>query len=313
MPKPLKVAFAGTPQLAAVVLQKLLDTDWIDICHVFTQPDRPAGRGKKITASPVKTLAETNQLPLHQPRSPAELDAVLLEGMDVFLVAAYGLLLSDAVLEQPRAGAINVHTSLLPRWRGAAPIQRAIEAGDELTGITIMQMDNGLDTGDILMQRECRILPTDTSASLHDRLAVLGGDLLVECLDSLSAGKLVARTQDDTLATYAKKISRTEAEIDWNRPSAEIERKVRAFNPAPVCFTELNGVPMRIWNLSFSDNSHCTLGPGEVTANPGGGFDVMCADRRLTVNRLQLPGKKSVSAREFINGHSSFLRYAKHA
>lgn len=303
----LKVAYAGTPDLAATILQRLLNEKQYSIECVFTQPDRAAGRGRKIRQSPVKVLAESKQIDILQPEKSANMDPAILDNIDVMVVAAYGLLLPDSILHRPRLGCINVHTSLLPRWRGAAPIQRAIQAGDEITGITIMQMDSGLDTGKILLQSECPLESNDTAGTLHDRLAVLGGEILLECLEKLAADELPGQQQDNTKACYAEKITRAEAEIDWHRPALEIERKVRAFNPSPVCHTTLNGLQMRIWETALSVNKQASIAPGEVTAGTDGGFKVMCADGFLQINKLQLPGKKPVMVKEFLNGHKDFL------
>ena len=274
---------------------------------MYTQPDRAAGRGRKIRQSPVKVLAESKQIDILQPEKSANMDPAILDNIDVMVVAAYGLLLPDSILHRPRLGCINVHTSLLPRWRGAAPIQRAIQAGDEITGITIMQMDSGLDTGKILLQSECPLESNDTAGTLHDRLAVLGGEILLECLEKLAADELPGQQQANTKACYAEKITRAEAEIDWHRPALEIERKVRAFNPSPVCHTTLNGLQMRIWETALSVNKQASIAPGEVTAGTDGGFKVMCADGFLQINKLQLPGKKPVMVKEFLNGHKDFL------
>ncbi len=307
MALPLKVAFAGTPELAATILEFLLDDDRFDIACVFTQPDRAAGRGRKIRKSPVKLLAEAQGLSIHQPVKPAAIDPVLLKQVDVMVVAAYGLIIPGAILQNPAMGCVNVHTSLLPRWRGAAPIQRAIEAGDEVSGITIMQMDHGLDTGDILQQASTPINDDDTAGSLHDRLALLGAKVLVECLVKMAEGELVARQQDDSASCYAGKISRAEAEIDWQRPAQEVERKIRAFNPVPVCFTQINGLEMRIWEAEVRPCPAPDLVPGTVLDGENGGFNVVCGDQALGVIRLQLPGKKAVHVDEFLNGHKSFL------
>ena len=307
MALPLKVAFAGTPELAATILEFLLGDDRFDITCVLTQPDRAAGRGRKIRKSPVKLLAEARGISVHQPEKPADIDSNLLDELDVMVVAAYGLIIPASILQKPAMGCVNVHTSLLPRWRGAAPIQRAIEAGDKVSGITIMQMDRGLDTGDILLQASTPVNDDDTAGTLHDRLALLGAEVLAECLGKMADGSVVARQQDDSKSCYAGKISRAEAEIDWQRPAQEIERKIRAFNPVPVCFTQLNGVEMRIWEAEVRQGPGSHLLPGTVLDGGNGGFDVVCGEQALRVIRLQLPGKKAVHVDEFLNGHHSFL------
>ena len=307
MALPLKVAFAGTPDLAATVLQSLLDDDRFNVQCVFTQPDRASGRGRKINKSPVKLLAESNDLAIHQPQNSTGMEPQLLSGIDVMIVVAYGILIPNSILEKPAMGCINVHTSLLPRWRGAAPIQRAIEAGDEITGITIMQMDSGLDTGDILLQAETPIHGFDTAGSLHDRLAELGATVLRESLLKMENGSIQRMKQDDSLSCYAAKLNRAQAEIEWHRPALEIERKIRAFNPAPVCFTHLNGLEMRIWESYVGDTLSEETEPGTVIASDNGGFAVMCGDLPLQIKKLQLPGKKPVHVDEFLNGHKTFL------
>ena len=244
----LRIAFAGTPELAATVMAQVISSQRHTITLVYTQPDRPAGRGRRLTPGPVKQLALAHGLAVQQPRQPVELDPQeLLRAVDVLLVAAYGMLLPAAILERPRHGAINVHTSLLPRWRGAAPIQRAIQSGDTVTGITVMQMDAGLDTGPILLQERCPILAHDTSESLHQRLAMLGGECTLRALDLLAANQLTATPQDAALATYARKIAKDEARLDWRVPAEQLARTVRAFNPRPVCDTIIDETTLRIW------------------------------------------------------------------
>jgi len=244
----LNIAFAGTPELATTILKVILEKSEHQIRMVLTQPDRPSGRGRKLTASPVKTLALEHGLDILQP-SASELIALQdrIAEMDLMIVAAYGMLLPETILNAPKYGCINIHTSLLPRWRGAAPIQRAIQAGDEETGITIMQMDIGLDTGPMLLQKKCPINTTDTSANLHERLASLGSECILEVLDKVIPGKLVPVDQDESQACYAGKITKSEARIDWTESAININCAIRAFNPAPVCHTELQGLPLRIW------------------------------------------------------------------
>ena len=303
----LKLAFAGTPDLAAVVLQALIDHPQHQVECVFTQPDRPAGRGKKIRQSAVKQLAVEHGLAIEQPHTSAEIDvARTLSDIDVMVVVAYGCLLKENVFSYPRFGALNIHTSLLPRWRGAAPIQRAIEAGDEKTGVSIMQIDAGMDTGPILLQKECGILSNDTSGILHDRLARLGAEAIVETLDLLENGSLTAEKQDDEFACHAAKISKQEALIDWNEPAATIDQKIRAFNPAPVAHGQLANKDMRIWQAQRIDDHTTTAAAGKVLATRKDGIDVACGRGILRIQKLQLPGKKPVSAEQFLNGHPEF-------
>lgn len=300
----LRVIFGGTPEFAAHHLRALIDAR----CHlvgVFTQPDRPAGRGKKLTPSPVKELALAHGLPVFQPdtlkdaeaqRQLQELDA------DVFVVVAYGLIVPPAVLAMPRHGCINVHASLLPRWRGAAPIQRAIEAGDDETGITIMQMDSGLDTGEMLHKVACPISPDDSGGSLHNKLADLGPAALLTVLAALAKGALQGQRQDDDLATYAAKIGKQDAAIDWRDEAAVIARKVRAFNPFPVAFTSLSSGPLRIWAATAIPSSG-NAEPGTVVAVAGDAVTVACGRGALRISEAQLPGKKRLSIADILRGN----------
>lgn len=255
MTKGLRLIFAGTPDFAAHHLQTLIDSPH-QVIACYTQPDRPAGRGKKLQASPVKQLAVTHKIPMHQPKSLKNTDEHALlasHNADLMVVVAYGLILPPEVLSAPRLGCINVHASLLPRWRGAAPIQRAIEAGDAVTGITIMQMDEGLDTGDMLLTSECPILPTDTGGSLHDRLLMLGGPALIDVLTQLHNGTVFPQKQDNAASNYATKMTKTEAALDWQQSAEVLERKIRAFNPFPVTFTTRKDAPdarIRIWQAN---------------------------------------------------------------
>jgi len=303
----LRLAFAGTPELAASILKTLIETDVYTITSVYTQPDRPAGRGRKQHKSAVKELAESQQLALIQPATPVDIDPDNnLAKVDILIVAAYGMLLPETILHRPRLGCINVHTSLLPRWRGAAPIQRAIQAGDKETGITIMQMDAGLDTGDILLQKICSISDTDTSGTLHDRLAILGGEALVETLSGLANNTLRGRAQDNTQVTYAHKISKIEAKIDWSMSARGIERTIRAFIPKPVAHTSLNNVQMRIWQAEVMESGSHNESPGTVLASSNAGIDVATGDGVIRILKLQQPGKNSVTAAAFHNGHPHF-------
>jgi methionyl-tRNA formyltransferase len=305
----LKIIFAGTPDFAARHLQALLHSDH-RVVAVYTQPDRPAGRGKKLQASPVKDLATTAGIDVQQPLSLKDPEAqatLATYGADVMIVVAYGLLLPAAVLDLPRFGCINVHASLLPRWRGAAPIQRAIEAGDAQTGITLMQMDVGLDTGDMLSIHRCPIVPGDTAATLHDRLADLGPPALLQLLEQLQQGGLSPQKQDDALATYAHKLTKEEALIDWSQPAEQISRRIRAFNPFPVAFTTLAGENLRLYEAEPVQQAH-TAAPGTLLAVDRS-LVVACREgTALSLLRVQLPGKKAVSVTDLLNGAAGRLR-----
>jgi methionyl-tRNA formyltransferase len=302
--RPLRVAFAGTPQFAVPALAALLASRH-RVVGVLTQPDRPQGRGQKLAAGPVKQLAQTRGLPLVQPptlRDQQGLDAVAALSADVMVVVAYGQILPRAVLQLPRLGCVNLHGSLLPRWRGAAPIQRAILAGDAETGVTLMQMDEGLDTGGVLEMRRVPIGERDTSTVLHDILAALGAQALPEVLEGLAAGTLEARPQPQTGITYAQKIAKAEALIHWRDPAAAISRQVRAFNAWPVAQTVLAGAPLRIHGAYAA--------PGEVAGAPGEWLGlsadaqdlrVACGTGELRVTQLQRAGRNIVTAREFMN------------
>ena len=303
-PKLLNLSFAGTPDIAAVILGALLQSRQHKIRHVYTQPDRPAGRGRKTRSSPVKQLAQQFAISVKQPSTAAELaQDTDLGGSDALIVVAYGLILPAPVLSLPRHGCINVHASLLPRWRGAAPVQRAIQAGDSETGISIMLMDSGIDTGKILLQKSCGIRGDDTALSLSARLASLGSDCLLEALAGTADASIDLTDQDDRLATYAHKISKQEAEIDWNAEAEQIGRTIRAFNPAPVAFTRLNNVKIRIWKATILDARARTGNPGEIIAYGPEGLDVSAGNRALRILTLQLEGKKKQDIREIYNGY----------
>jgi methionyl-tRNA formyltransferase len=306
---PLRIIFAGTPDFAALHLKAINDSEHT-LTAVYTQPDRPAGRGKKLQASPVKRVAEEAGLPVYQPdslktedaqRQLAELQA------DIMVVVAYGLILPQAVLDAPALGCLNVHASLLPRWRGAAPIQRAIEAGDSDTGITIMQMDAGLDTGNMLATARCPIGPHSTAASLHDELATLGAPLLLQVLDNLPAHQHTASKQDDDLATYAKKILKSEAEINWQLNARLLDRQIRAFNPFPICFTTLDGERVKIWQARQASTVATPEAPGTILRADSQGILVNCGDGQLSIERLQLPGGKPLTAEQLLNARSELF------
>ena len=278
-----------------------------DILAVYTQPDRPAGRGRKLKPSPVKQLALEHQLPVLQPASfktTESINELRAFEADVMVVAAYGLLLPPEVLNVPRYGCLNIHASLLPRWRGAAPIQRAILAGDNQTGVTIMQMDSGLDTGAMLLKKSCAITQEDTGASLHARLAMLGAQAIVEALGQLS--ELNAVPQDESQATYAHKLSKSEALIDWHGSAEALARQVRAFNPWPVAQTIVDGQTLRIW-AAQSQAEQAGVSAGTVMRSDKQGIDIACGDGVLRITRLQPAGSKPMDTAAFLNGRPDML------
>ena len=299
----MKIIFAGTPAFAARALEALLEAGH-EVALVLTQPDRPAGRGMQTTASAVKMLAQQRKLALLQPHSlkQSELETQLAAiGADVMIVAAYGLILPTAILNIPRLGCLNIHASLLPRWRGAAPIQRAILAGDRETGITIMQMDQGLDTGAMLLQRSIPIAQDETAQTLHDKLALMGASCIVEVLTLLQQGKLTATAQDETAASYAPKLEKAEAEIDWRLDAEQINRAVRAFDPHPGAYSRMRGTLLKIWQTEIAAS---TAGrPGEVVATGRAGITVACGNGTLLLKIIQKPGGKKMSAAEFLAGY----------
>lgn len=302
----LRIVFAGTPDFAARHLSSLLASHH-EVVAVFTQPDRPAGRGKKLTPSPVKVLAEAHGVPVHQPvslKKPEGQAELAQYQADVMVVVAYGLILPQAVLDMPRLGCLNVHGSLLPRWRGAAPIQRAIWAGDKDTGVTIMQMDKGLDTGAMLQKASLAIEAGDTSASLYEKLAELGPVALLETLDKLES--LTPQTQDDSLANYAEKLSKEEARIDWHQEAAFIERCVRAFNPWPVSHFEVQEQSVKLWQAEVL-NTPCSDSPGTIIACGKSGIDVATGNGVLRILQLQLPNKKAMSASDVLNARQDWF------
>ena len=306
MTKPLRIIFAGTPDFAARHLQALIQSEH-QIVGVYSQPDRPAGRGKKLKASEVKALALEHELPVFQPQSLKNEDALTeLKSLnaDIMIVVAYGLILPKAILEAPRLGCLNVHGSILPRWRGAAPIQRAIWAGDEDTGVTIMQMDEGLDTGDMLHISRCPIAADETSASLYTKLAELGPGALVQTINKLANGELIAEPQNDELANYAKKLSKEEANIDWTMDAVQIERNIRAFNPWPVCFTQMGEHSVKIYQALVVEQ---TGRAGVVLSSDKNGIVVACGKQALSITLLQPQGKKPMAISDFLNGRSDWV------
>jgi len=300
----MKIIFAGTPEFALPVLQALLDSSH-ELVAVYTRPDRPSGRGQRLTESPVKRLASRFAIPVCQPRTFRDRDAqAALDALraDLMIVVAYGLILPPAVLAMPRLGCINVHASLLPRWRGAAPIQRAILAGDRETGVCLMQMDAGLDTGPLLASAACPIEPDDTGGRLHDRLSVMGAQLLNENLERIARGELEPRMQNESQASYADKLEKAEAMIDWTLSAEQVARQVRAFNPWPVAETRYSGRQLRIWEARpvTMATEHP---PGMVLAAGKTGIDVACGVGALRILAVQLAGARQVSSIDFINAH----------
>ena len=298
----MRIIFAGTPEFAAQALVQLLGAGF-DIALVLTQPDRSAGRGMKANTSAVKHLAMTRRLKLLQPKTlkdPEMLKELQRAAADVMVVAAYGLLLPKTVLDLPRLGCINIHASLLPRWRGAAPIQRALLAGDAETGVSIMQMDEGLDTGPVLMQERILIAADDNAQSLHDKLARLGGESIVRALLALERGQLRPQPQPATGASYAAKVQKTEAQIDWQGAASQIERAVRAFNPQPGAYTVLNGETLKIWKTRLDYQAHGK--PGEVISADDRGIVVACGSGGLRIEELQKAGGKRLPAQAFLSG-----------
>jgi methionyl-tRNA formyltransferase len=295
----MKLVFAGTPEFAAVSLAALLAARH-EVTLVLTQPDRPAGRGLRPQPSAVKRLALEHGLTVAQPatlKDPAVAQPLAAAGPQVMVVAAYGLILPPALLAIPARGCVNVHASLLPRWRGAAPIHRALLAGDSETGVTIMQMDAGLDTGAMLLQRAIPIRAADTTGTLHDKLAALGAELLIEAL----AANPAPRAQDAATATYAPRIDKREAEIDWTRPAAEIGRQVRAFDPAPGAQTRLDGTTLKIWRAQVEPVGAGV--PGTVSATGSDGIVIACGAQALRITELQRAGGKRLPAQAFLAGH----------
>lgn len=301
---PLRIIFAGTPDFSVPSLEALLAAGQ-DVVAVYTQPDRPAGRGRKLTPSPVKAAALAQGLPVLQPPTLRDEGAVAdLRALaaDLMVVVAYGLLLPQAVLDAPRMGCVNVHASLLPRWRGAAPIQRALLAGDGESGVTIMRMAAGLDTGPMYLLRPLAIAPRETGGGLSDKLATLGAQALVEALPGIADGSLIPVPQDDDQANYAHKLTKAEAEVDWSRPAVAIDRLIRAFDPWPVAQTSLEGASVRLWGSELSDLIPPPAAlPGQVLAAGKGGIEVATGAGVLRLTRLQPPGKRPMSAAEFLN------------
>ncbi len=299
-----KILFAGTPDFALASLRALCEAGY-ELLAVYTQPDRPAGRGKKLKVSPVKQYAQSRNIEVRQPESLKE-DAVASEiaefESDVMIVAAYGLILPQAVLDLPKQGCLNVHASLLPRWRGAAPIQAAILAGDEQTGISLMQMTAGLDSGPVFVSQSFQIGDTENAGELHDRLAKLAGEMLCEHLPDIMDGNLSAEGQDDSLVTYAGKITRSDAALNWSDKATKLLRQVRAYKPTPGAFFDLDGEHVKCWSATLTDGQGSAA--GTVVATGRDGIDVACGEGVLRMLELQRPGRGRVTAGEFVGQES---------
>jgi methionyl-tRNA formyltransferase len=307
----LKIIYAGTPDFAVPALKVLIQQH--HVCAVFTQPDRPAGRGRKVTASPVKQIAIEHNIPVHQPTSlKAEDQHAIIAAYqaDVMIVAAYGLILPEAVLALPRLGCLNIHASWLPRWRGAAPIQRAILANDTETGISIMQMAKGLDTGDVLCLEGCAIQENETAKSLHDKLSVLGAEAIIDALQQIIDGTVVHTPQQENLVTYADKITKAEAKLNWQHDAFTLERAVRAFYGWPVAFTEIAKQTLRIWQTQVIA-AKSDAAPGTIIGVDKYGIDVATGKGVLRLLKIQWPGKKIITVAEALNAHDNLLVLGK--
>ncbi|WP_028388164.1 methionyl-tRNA formyltransferase [Legionella fairfieldensis] len=308
--KNLKIIFAGTPEFGLPCLNALAHSRH-QLLAVYTQPDRPAGRGRKLQASAVKSWALSQHLPVYQPShfkteaTVAELKALQ---PDILVVIAYGLILPREVLTLPRLGCINVHASLLPRWRGASPIQQTILHGDKQAGVTIMQMDVGMDTGDMLAEISCPILPEETAGSLHDKLAQLAINPLLATLETLSCGRAIPKAQDDNLATYAKKIKKEEAAIDWYKSAVDIDRQIRAFNPWPIAYTKVGNEVLRIHRAHVITDVALAVEPGTIVSLDRQGMLVATGQQALMVEQIQFPGAKAMSVADWLNAGRSQLQ-----
>ncbi len=306
MTQTLRIIYAGTPDFAVPALQALINSAH-DVVAVYCQPDRPAGRGRKLVLGPVKQVAVNAGIAVEQPislKAPEAQAKLRAYQADVMIVAAYGLILPQAVLETPTYGCLNIHGSLLPRWRGAAPIQRAIQVGDTETGVTIMQMAAGLDTGDMLYKVVCPISAQDGGQSIHDKLAHLGADALMYTLDRLVAEQLTPEVQNDSLANYAHKLTKAEAQIDWQQSAVTIDRMIRAFDAYPTAFTLYQGEPLRFFASSVHSTQTSQAAAGSVLAESKAGIDIATGQGIVRIHSLQLPGGKRLSAAEFLNGRS---------
>ena len=306
---PLRVIFAGTPQFAVPTLQGLIDSSH-RIVAVYTQPDRPAGRGRRIAESRVKLLARCNGIPIIQAFSlrndEKEQEKLIAINADIMVVASYGLILPQRILTAFQFGCVNLHASLLPRWRGSAPIQRSILEGDQETGVSIIQMNESLDTGNILAKKACTIFPKDRAIDLHDRLALLGANVLLQILDKLEHSDIQSEKQDSKQATYASKIQKREAQIDWSKSAFELGRQVRAFNPVPVAFTFFEKQSIRVWQAEVI-NEKTELKPGVLVGVGKNGVDIATGQGILRLHQLQLPGKRICLASDFISAYHNKL------
>lgn len=305
----MKIVFAGTPAFALPCLDALITSSPHQLQAVYTQPDRPAGRGRKLQASAVKEWALTHQFPVYQPvnfKQNETVDQLAALTPDVLVVIAYGLILPRIILELPRLGCVNVHASLLPRWRGASPIQHAILQGDTDTGVTIMQMDIGMDTGAMLAQMHCPIQPNDTAGQLHDRLAHLAVAPLLNTLDNIASGRAQPKIQGHDLATYAPKISKEDAAIHWHKPAIVIDRQIRAFNPWPIAYTKTGETILRIHQAQLVPKHH-TATPGTILSIDKGGMLVAAGEDALLVEHIQFPGGKVISLADWLNAGSNQL------
>ncbi|ATF55510.1 methionyl-tRNA formyltransferase [Morganella morganii] len=304
----LRIIFAGTPDFAARHLDALIQSEH-NVVGVLTMPDRPAGRGKKITAGPVKELAQQHDIPVFQPstlRKEENHQWIRDQQADIMIVVAYGMILPQAVLDIPRLGCLNVHGSLLPAWRGAAPIQRALWAGDTKTGVTIMQMDAGLDTGDMLYKAECDITSEDTSASLYEKLAGIGPQALLHTLSLVCQNALRPEKQDDSLVTYAEKLSKEEARLDWSLSAAQLDRCIRAFNPWPISYMVIDEQPVKVWQAN-AIAEQTSAAPGTVIRADKNGIQVATAEGILNITQLQPAGKKPMSAADILNSRKEWF------
>ena len=305
--KPLKIVFAGTPEFAALHLQALIDSEH-EVIAVYSQPDRPAGRGKKLQESSVKQLGVKHAIPVFQPESLKTIESQLALSelqADIMVVVAYGLILPAPILQTPKLGCLNVHGSLLPKWRGAAPIQRSIWAGDTETGVTIMQMDEGLDTGSMLFKQSLTITKEDTSKSLYQKLSEIGPTALLETLSTLA--EIQPQIQDDDFASYAKKLTKEEAKIDWNLSAEQLERNIRAFNPWPVAFFTINGSNIKVYSSDIIKNGYPNTPVGQIIKSDKLGILVTTGNECLLLTTLQLPGKKPMAAAEVLNGRADWF------
>jgi len=299
----MNIIFAGTPDFSVPTLQMLIASEH-NVCAAYTQPDRPAGRGRKIQQSPIKQCAINEQIPVEQPTnfsSPESLEILANYKADLLIVVAYGIILPKTVLNMPRFGCINIHASLLPRWRGAAPIQRAILSGDKKTGVTLMQMDEGLDTGNMLVKVTCPIMQSDTSSTLHDTLSTLGAQALIDLLPNIEQSKLNPVIQAESEVNYAHKLSKQEALIDWNKPAADVQRAIQGYNPWPVAHTSLNDKPLRIW-LAKTTTDTANGKPGQIKTEKNRLF-VACHDHYLEVLELQPANKRRMPASDYLAAH----------